>query len=652
MHQYAAAFGLAVALATGSGIANAQTQAVPDSIAAEGVPPVPAELTQSLARYQNSRSAVFQGWVGGRREILILTRFADTNQVHRVAFPGGDRSQVTFLNERVTGASPQPGTGPGVFAYSADEGGAENYQVFLQDPATGQASRLSDGRSRHVLAEWSNSGSKLAWSSNARNGKDMDLYVVDITKPNSVRLFKEVSGDWAVTDWSPDDKHVVAVESISINEDYVHIIDVETGETQDLTPRPKPGEETVAYSDVRWSKDGKSLYGITDLESEFKRLVRYDIATKELTRLSADIPWNVDAFDLSDDGQFIALVTDEDGISRLRIRDAEGRERPAPKLPAGQIAGLKFRKGSREFAFTLTSARSTADVYSYDLASGILERWTKSETGGINPEAFSEPELIRFPSFDGKSIPAFVYRPDPTKFPGKRPVLIDIHGGPESQFRPGYLARANYLINELGIALVYPNVRGSDGYGKTYLKLDNGMKREDSVKDIGALLDHVAKDAGFDASRVAVVGGSYGGYMSLASLTHYSDRLKAGIDVVGISNFVTFLQNTQGYRRDLRRAEYGDERVPEMRKHLEAISPLTNASKIGVPLLVVQGKNDPRVPVTESEQIVAKVKTNGKPVWYILGKDEGHGFAKKKNQDYLQAAQILFLKTYLLGEGS
>jgi len=646
MHKYVATIGLVALIATSPAVA----QPVPDSIVSEGVPPVPQALAQSLARYQNSRSALFQGWVSGRREILILTRFADTNQVHHVAFPGGARTQLTFLHERVGSAAPQPGGDS--FAYSADEGGAENYQLFFQDPKTSAITRLSDGRSRHVLADWSHAGRLLAWSSNARNGKDMDLYVVDPSKPDSVRRIKEVSGDWTITDWSPDDKYVVAVEWISINESYVHIIEVETGKTETLTPRHSSGEETVAYSDVRWSKNRKALYGTTDLDSEFRRLVRYDLDTKDLTHLSNNIPWNVDAFDLSDDGKFVAFVANEDGISKLHIRDTDGHEQRGPKLPHGQITGLKFRPGTREFAFTLTSARATADVYSYDLASGILERWTQSEVGGPNPNTFAEPELIHFPTFDDRSIPAFVYRPNPKKFPGPRPVLIDIHGGPESQFRPGFLGRANYLIDELGIVLIYPNVRGSAGYGKSYLKLDNGKKREDSVKDIGALLDWVAKQPGLDASRIGVIGGSYGGFMSLASLTHYSDRLRAGIDVVGISNFVSFLQNTQGYRRDLRRVEYGDERDPEMGKLLETISPLTNASRIGVPLLVAQGKNDPRVPMSESEQIVARVRQNGKPVWYVLGKDEGHGFARKKNQDYLQATEILFLQKYLLGNGS
>ena len=621
---------------------------VPDAITAKGAPDVPAELARSLSRYMNTRAASFEGWVADRREILITTRFADTTQVHKVALPGGARTQLTFLDDRVTGASPRPGRPE--FLYAADDGGAENFQFFLDDLKMGAVARVSDGRSRYVSPAWSNAGGLLAWSSNARNGKDMDLYVIDPSDPKILRPLKEVSGSWAVADWSPDDRRVAAVEYVSINESYVHLIDVATGQVETITPRASSGGPTVSYSNVRWSKDGKALYWTTDLDSEFNRLARFDLATRAAAVLTDAIAWDVESFALSDDGRSIVFSANEDGVSTLHVLDvATGREQGPPRIPPGEIDGLKFRKGSREFAFNLTSARSTADVYSYDLDAGTMARWTESETGGLDPSRFAEPELVRYPSFDGRTIPAFVYRPGP-RFTGPRPVLIDIHGGPESQSRPGFLGRMNAFIDELGVVLILPNVRGSAGYGKSYLKLDNGTLREDSVKDIGALLDWVAHQPGLDASRVGVIGGSYGGYMTLASLTHYSDRLKAGIDIVGISNFVSFLRNTQGYRRDLRRAEYGDERDAEMKAHLERISPLTNVAKIRTPLLVAQGRNDPRVPAGESEQIVSAVRDGGQPVWYVLAADEGHGFAKKKNQAYLLAVEVLFLRRFLLGE--
>ncbi len=625
-------------------------QVVPDSIVAEGIPDIPEELARSLNRYQNIRTASFQDWVADRREMLILTRFADTNQVHQVAMPGGARTQLTFFPERVLGASARPNHAQ--FVFSMDEGGAENYQIFLDDPRTGDVVRLTDGASRNTGPRWSNSGDLLAWSSNARNGRDLDLYVSSATDPKLVRRFHEVEGTWTVADWSPDNRRVAAVEYISINESYVHLIELATGNVETVTPRSKDRDAPkVSYGNVRWAKDGKSLYWTTDRDSEFQRLARYNLESGESTTLTEEIPWDIEEFDVSDDGEWIAVVANVDGISTIYLlRNQLGSEPATFQDLRGQISGLTYRSGSHEFAFTMSSATSPSDVYSFSIPDLALTRWTQSETGGLDPDSFAVPELIHYKTFDDREIPAFVYRPGTAKFPGPRPVIINIHGGPEGQFRPGFLGRTNYLINELGIVLIFPNVRGSSGYGKSYLTLDNGMNREGAVKDIGALLDWIAQQPGLDAKRVGVTGGSYGGFMSLATQTNYNDRIKAGIDIVGISNFVTFLKSTQSYRRDLRRAEYGDERDPETRAFLERVSPLTNADKIKTPILVVQGQNDPRVPRTEAEQVVEKVRKNGGPVWYVLGKNEGHGFAKKANQDYLQAVEILFWKRFLLDE--
>lgn len=628
----------------------ASAQAIPDTIRAEGVPPVPPAIVIDMNRYQNIRTANFITWVTGSRHQYILTRFGDTNQVHRVAMPLGARTQITFEAERVLGAIARPKHAQ--FLFTMDEGGAENYQFFLFDEPTGTITRLTDGQARHTAPRWSPSGRFLAFSSNARNGRDMDLYVLEPDARTPARLLHKVAGNWGTADWSPDESKIAAIESISINESYIHILDVPGGQAQTLTPRPQPDAPKVAYEMIRWSRDGVSLFVTTDRDAEFLRLARLDLNTGTLTPLGENIPWDVESFDLSDDGQLIALTTNEGGPSRLRVREtATGAERPAPALPLGIVSGVEFRPGSHEIGFTLTSARAASDSYSVDLDDPAnVTRWTASETGGLDPRTFPEPEPITFRSFDGRDIPAFLYRPDASQFPGPRPVLLNIHGGPESQYRPGFLGRANYLINELGLAIIYPNVRGSAGYGKSYLLLDNGLKREDPVKDIGALLDWIKTQPTLDSTRVGVTGGSYGGFMSLAVQTAYNDRIKAGIDIVGISNFVTFLKNTQDYRRDLRRAEYGDERDETMRAFLEHVSPLTNADKIHTPILVVQGQNDPRVPISEAEQVVAAVRRNDVPVWYVIGTNEGHGFAKKANQDYLQAVEALFLRQHLLGE--
>ena len=327
---------------------------------------------------------------------------------------------------------------------------------------------------------------------------------------------------------------------------------------------------------------------------------------------------------------------------------ATRREQPLRGLPAGSVRACEFHRRLPDLAFSVSGSRGPSQVHSIDPRNGRIEAWTQPYAPpGVDMTAFREQEIVRWKSFDGREISGLLTLP-PARFTGKRPVLISIHGGPEGQATLGFLGRYNHFIEELGIALIQPNVRGSSGYGKTFLGLDNGFKREDSVKDIGALLDWIATQPGLDASRVVVTGGSYGGYMSLAVATHYAHRIAGSIDVVGISNFVSFLRNTESYRRDLRRVEYGDERDPSMLEFLQRISPLTQAAKIRKPLFVVQGRNDPRVPYTEAEQIVAQVRANGTPVWYLRAENEGHGFARKENADFEFYATVLFLRETLL----
>lgn len=625
------------------GISRAQ---VPDNLVVEGVPPATPELRGAVSRYLEFRSAVFNAWHPVRREMLITTRFADAPQLHLVKMPGGDRKQLTFLPEPVAGGSYQPKTGEFI-VFSQDKGGGEFYQLYRYDLADGRITLLTDGKSRNSGRRWSHSGKLLAYTSTARNGKDNDIHLLDPRDPRTDRTLVEVSGGgWGIADWSQDDAKLLLLEYVSINESYLYFADTKTGARSILTQK---GGDKVSYGGARFSADALTVYATTDKDSEFRRLVKIDVATGKHTPLTAHIPWDVDEFEVSPDGAVIAFVTNEDGVGVLHLLEVKTeKERPAPKLPLGTVANLEWHANGRDLAFNLSSAKSAYDVYSLDLPTGKIERWTESETGGLNPAAFVEPEVIKLKSFDGLGISAIVYRPDPARFPGRRPVLISIHGGPEGQSHPGFQARFNYYLNELGVALVYPNVRGSAGYGKTFLTLDNGFKREDSVKDIGTVIDWIEKDARCDGGRIAVMGGSYGGYMVLASMMHYSDRLRCGVDVVGISNFVTFLQNTQDYRRDLRRVEYGDERDPQMRAFLEKISPANHASSIRKPLFVVQGKNDPRVPLSEAEQMVKAIRTHGGKVWYLMAKDEGHGFAKKRNADFQFLSTILFLQENLL----
>jgi dipeptidyl aminopeptidase/acylaminoacyl peptidase len=608
----------------------------------EGVPAFTPELQQKITPYLEGRPASFSDWHPQRTEMLISTRFGDTPQVHLVKFPGGDRKQLTFSRERIAGSRFLPND-PNSLMFVSDVGGSENFQIYRFNRTTGETTLLTDGTSRNVSTVTSDDGKWIAYASNKRNGNDMDLWVLDPADAKSAKMLMQFEGGgWSPSDFSPDDKQLLLEHSISANESEVWLLDVAAGTKKQLSPKQ------AANGDSRFSRDGKSVYYVTDDMGEFAQLVRQPLAGGPRQSITND-KWDVEQYALSYDGTKIAYVTNENGTSALHIIDANsGAALPAPKLPAGLSGGLGWHHNNKLLGFTFTSAKSVADAYSFDVSTGELQRWTESETGGLDPARFVEPQLVTVKSFDGTPISAFVYRPDPAKFPGKRPVILNIHGGPEGQSTAGYLGRNNYWINELGITIVYPNVRGSSGYGKTFLAMDNGFKREDSVRDIGALLDWIAKDPALDPARVGVYGGSYGGYMSLAVMTHYNDRMRAGIDIVGISNFLTFMQNTSGYRRDLRRVEYGDEREPKMHDFLQQISPQTSASKITKPMFVVAGFNDPRVPWTEGEQMVKTIRTNGGPVWWLMAKDEGHGFAKKKNADYLFLAMTEFWQEHLL----
>ncbi len=627
------------------GLTFGQAQ-VPENLVVEGVPSIPAELKTDAGRYLEFRGAAFHSWHPVKREMLITTRFADTPQLHLVKMPGGARQQLTFLPEPVSGGKFQPKKAD-YLVFSQDTGGGEFYQLYRYDFGEGKITLLTDGRSRNTGARWAESGQWLAYTSTRRNGKDNDIYVMDPAHPESHRMVAEVpGGGWSIEDWSPDETRLLLGEYISANETRLYLANLKTGAKELLTPK---SDVKIAYAQAQFAKDGKSVFVTTDKDAEFQRLCRIDLATRQFTVLTGHIPWDIEEFELSPDGHTIAFITNEDGSGMLHLLNTRsGKEMKVPKLPLGIPSNLKWHQNGRDLGFNLSSAKSPFDVYSLDVKSGKVERWTESETGGLNPEKFVEPQLVKLKSFDGTPISAIVYRPDPAKFPGRRPALINIHGGPEGQSRPGFQGRNNYYLNELGVAIVYPNVRGSSGYGKTFLTLDNGFKREDSVKDIGAIIDWMKTDAGLDGERLAVIGGSYGGYMVLASMIHFNDQLKCGVDVVGISNFLTFLKNTQDYRRDLRRVEYGDEREEKMRAFLEKISPTASVQKIKKPLFVVQGQNDPRVPVTEAEQMVKAIRDQGGVAWYLMAKDEGHGFAKKKNNDFQFLATILFFRENLL----
>jgi dipeptidyl aminopeptidase/acylaminoacyl peptidase len=574
--------------------------------------------------------------------VLISTRFANVNQLHRVAMPMGARTQISFEAEPVSG-SYAPVTGD-IILVSKDRGGDEYYQLHsLQE---GRLTLLTDGRSRNQINAWSRDGALIGFSSTRRNGVDADLYVMDPRDPSTTRMVLESrGGGWALVGFSADKQSAYVADYRSVQDTDLYRLDLATGM---LTAIGDPAAE-IAYGGFEVGPDG-TLWVTSDEGSDFQRLGRLDPATGHFAPVSRET-WDVESFDLSADGKTIVYVVNEAGTDRMRIMDvASGKVTKVEALPAGQISGVEIAPWG-EIGFGLSSAKSAADVWSLDPKTMQLTRWTLSETGGLDPEANVEPRIVTTKSFDGLEVSGLLYLPDPAKFPGPRPLLVSVHGGPEGQSTAGFLGRNNYYLNELGIGIFYPNVRGSTGYGKTFVSLDNGpFRREDSVRDMAALIDAVRADPAVDAGKVGLTGGSYGGYMCYAAAVQLKDRLTATQCTVAISNFVSFLENTNPYRQDLRRVEYGDERVPEQRAKLIEISPLTRVNEIEKPMFVITGANDPRVPKSEADQMVAAIRANGGEAWHLVAADEGHGFRKKANADYAFLAQLMFWQEHLLGE--
>jgi dipeptidyl aminopeptidase/acylaminoacyl peptidase len=605
----------------------------------DNVPETPAVLKAAIAPYYNARTAVFEDWLADG-SMLIATRFGEVNQIHRVAAPGGARTQLTFFDEPVNSAKAQPGAQR--FVYPRDVGGAEYYQAYLRG-LNGEEIQLTAPKTRNAAFTFSKDGRQVAWSQVTPGDPNYDILLADTASPEGRRVVHEGTGAMSVEAFSPDGKSLLVSRSVSATHTDLFVLDLAGGALKQIGAVGRK----VAYQGGAFTADGSGVVTLSDDGSDFTRPVVIDIATGKARDLDPGAKWSTEAFDLSPDGKTLAYMVNEEGYSKVLLKDvATGKLLAAPKLPLGVLTGLGFSPDGRRLGLSLSTSTSSGDAWSYGLDDQQLVRWTQSELGGLDPARLVEPTLFRFPTFDKRSIPAFIYKPA-AKAGAKLPVIIQIHGGPEGQEQPNFNPRRQSWVNEIGAAVIIPNVRGSTGYGKTYLDLDNGPKREDSVKDIGALLDWVAAQPDLDASRIAIVGQSYGGYMSLAVAAHYNDRIAGAIDLYGISNWTTFLQNTEGYRRDLRRVEYGDERDPKMKAVFDKISPVFMSDRMKKPMMIYQGANDPRVPQSESEQMVAKLRAQGTDVWYVLAKDEGHGVSKKQNVEAVRTTEIMFLKKVL-----
>jgi dipeptidyl aminopeptidase/acylaminoacyl peptidase len=608
----------------------------------DNIPEAPADLDR-LDAYLSARQATPLGW-SPKGQLLITTRFGDVDQLHVVEKPAGERRQLTFLHEPITYAAFSPDPSRNGYLFLKDVAGNESAQLYYQRVGEPTAKLLSDGKSLNGGAVWSNTGREVAFFSTARDGVSHDI---DVVEPETGALpHLAVTGDdaaWYPLDWSPDDRKLLVLKYVSIGEGYLYIVDLGSGQKREVDPSPTK----IGIAGAKFSRDGQGVYMISDRDAEFAKLRYVNLFTGDKAVLSGPIPWDVEELALSRDGHYLGFVSNEGASSKLNVLDLRThQDLTPPKLPSpGIIEHLSFDAEGKRLAFGYTAANLPCDAYVLDIASNHVEAWTHSEAGPVDATQFVTPRLAQFPTFDRqeghtREIPVYVY--EPTR-PGPHPVLIMLHGGPESQFRPSFDPWIDYVVNELGFAVVAPNVRGSSGYGKTYLALDNGILRDDAVKDLGALIVWVGSQSTFDAKHVVVAGSSYGGYLALAALTNYSDRLIGGVDMAGISDFISYLTNTAPYRQNQRRGEYGDERDPDMRAYLRRISPLTNADRISRPLLIVHGKNDPRVPVAQAEQILNRLRSRGGEVWYLEAKDEGHDFRKKPNRDayYRTFAQFL-----------
>lgn len=573
-----------------------------------------------FARYLKIRAAYGATWSPDGSRIAFLTDITGVPQVWEVssASPGWPE-QLTFYEERVSGVHYSPVENRLLF--SMDAGGNERSQLFLLEGLDGGERDLTRAPDAiHYFGGFSPDGERIAYTATRRNGTDFDVFVQDLgdSDGGEPEMVWETSGYHTVAGWAPDGSFLLVSRHHSNLNNDLYRLDLASGEATLLTPH----EGDARFLRARVAPDGKTVFLATDRDGNFVRLVRLDLSTGEIEHLTPD-DWDVEEVELSEDGRWLAVGRNVEGYSDFVLFSGKGRRVPGPEMPRGILGGFEFSPDGTRLAFTLTGPNRNPDVWVVDLPDGEPKRLTRSSTASIPPTTFRRPEIVRYPSFDGREIPALFYEPEASP---AAPVVVNVHGGPESQSRPLFAPVTQYLLQR-GYAVFAPNVRGSTGYGKSYTHLDDVYLRMDSVKDLAHAAEWLC---GRGHGRVAVMGGSYGGFMVLAALTEYPELWTAGVDIVGIANMVTFLENTGSYRRALREPEYGS--LEHDREFLESISPIHKAEKITSPLMVIHGKNDPRVPVGEAEQIVEKVRESGGVVEYLLYEDEGHGLAKLKNR--------------------
>ncbi len=624
----------------------------------EDVPAVLPSDAAILRPYLEARVGTVFGWLPHGDGPLIGTRFADSQQLHAVRTPMGARTQLTFAAEPILTAITNHNTAAPAMIYARDSGGDEQFQLYFHNLLINESALLTEGAAtRNEKPAYAPDGFQFAYTRTDASGK-YQIRMGDTRKPGETKTVftapDPARGTWYVMDISRNADKLLLQNYASILDSNLIELNLKTGKRLALG-----AAKGIAASAARYAPDGQSVFYLSDAGHDYLQLWRYDFASKAHGQISPYLSGDVEEFSLNADASQVALNVNVEGSSEVQVYQLRDLTKPnhlsvasepiaRASAKPGVITGVQFHPKENRVLMSLSGAQNPGNAFELDSASGKVTAWTEHELGGMSAGSLIVPERIQFIGGTGitrYNIQAFAYRPHRV---GKHPVLVLIHGGPESQARPGFDAWIQYLVRELHVTVITPNLRGSTGYGRVFTAMDDGVKRDDALTDLGALLDWIATQPEFDAKKIALMGGSYGGFITLAGLTRYSDRLACGVDIVGISDLTTFLQNTANYRRDLRRAEYGDERVPAVQKFFQHISPLKNAEKIQVPLMVIQGANDPRVPASEAIQIIAAVRANAQPVWSMTANDEGHGFKKKVNLDRMRLAVAAFLRQHLL----
>lgn len=613
----------------------------------DNVAPVSAELAERVDAYFSGREARVLGW-SPQNQLLILTRFGDASQLHLVERPGGERRQLSFGPEAVLDGAFSPDPARASFVFTRDQGGDGKSQIYDQRLGEAATRRVTDGKSRNLAAVWSNSGHEIAFATTARDGQSVDI---DIVTPESGALPRlALSGDggaWYPLDWSPDDSQLLALKVVSARESHLFLVDLDSGKRRELAG----GNANADITTARFARDAQGAYFVSDRDSEFKQLRFINFFTGQDSLLSGHVAGDVRELAVSRDGHYLAFVSDAGGVDSLQILDLRAHQdlTPPHMRSPGLIDSLAFDATGTHLAFSFSATSQPRDAYVLEIASNQVEQWTHSETGSVDVAKFVSPRLIEFPSFDrenlhGRDVPAYLYEPAGTGpgGTGTHPVVIWLTGGVDSPFRPGFNPEIQCLVGE-GYAVIAPNLRGSNGYGKSYAALDEGRSREDAVKDIGALLVWLRGQKTLDADHVVVAGAGYGGYLALGALADFGDRLRGAIDAAGIVDFVGLISDAPSFRQGELRKQFGDERDPETRIYLRRISPLSNGERMTKPVLILQGKNDPEVPENQSQEMVNRLRSRGADVRYLLVDDEGHSFRKLRNRQVYWETIVAFL---------